>query len=351
MAYLNIVFHNIQHGGIPVNGVNSRANYTATFVQAMNVYQTPTVVGGGVGFVGGRTAAAPGGAAGAPAASAGWGACATVPLPGIVGDTACGIFLCESQQYIHVDYTHWGGLAPAVPAGIPTAIPAFPLPVGGLLPAYVVAGFSPCAALNTLCAFFYGSTDPSVAPTLPPTVTSPGWLTAAGQALACLGTGDGALFGPLQAPYGSDRYAILFQATRRTYPSGAPITGVFVHTKNTLADPGTQIATLCRLFPNEIIFGDLNFNLRIDRQVESLAHAVGATHTILAIQQTGVGAPPYYCTRYPPVGPANSCLDYALVPNAQVINVELWARQPTVVPTLSTNASDHSVMMLRIHCI
>lgn len=331
MPYLNIVFHNTRHGGASVNQVNSRANYTVNFVTAFNVFQT----NGGPG----ATAAAPGGVAGAVPGV--WGNCVTSTMA--VANAASGIFLCESHPYIHADYNNWQGIAPAVPAGIPTAIPTFPTD-------YIASGFTPFVALNTLCAYFMGLDDNNAvgaraAPAA--VVASTEWMSAPNRALSCLGTGAAALLNG-NAPWGSDRYGILFQARYRTYPNNDSITGVFVHTKNTDADPSSQIVALCREYPNSIIFGDLNVNLRQGYTLESLTHAVGATHTILALQD--VASNLYYYTRYDGLGAGTACLDFALIPNAHTADVELWSHRAGAAATLSTNNSDHSVMMLKIRC-
>lgn len=325
MPYLDIVFHNIQHGGLPVNRIDSRRHYSVDFVAQMNVFQSNA----GPGSI----------AAGIAPPSAGWGGSVTSWGVGHPPASACGIFFCESQDYTHADYANWQGDALR---GIPTAIPVFPVD-------YIMSGYTPIAALNTLCAFLEGNTEnPAVgvpvAAGVPPVYASAHWF--GNQALRCLGTGAAPLLDG-NALWGSDRYGILFQAARRTYPDGNAITGFFVHIKNTNADPGTQIAALCTNYPNSIIFGDLNFNLRTLLQERSLREAVRGTHTILAIQQVG-GI--YYHTRYVAPGGGTSCIDYALVPNAQVANVELWAQRIAAAATLFRNGSDHSVMMLRIRC-
>ena len=332
MPYLNIVFHNTQHGGKSINQRTSRADYTGHFVAQMNVFQSNA----GPGFL-----------PGAPAApSSGWGGSVTGAA------TACGIFLCESPPYNNQNYRYW--LETVGPSALPSAIPK--------LPDYFGSGLSPYRdPPNNLCAFLEGAPQsvPLGTPGAPAAVNlivhSPHWFGSPPQALRCLGTGAAGLLGPNQAPWGSDRYGILFQAVNRRYPnpSSDSITGVFVHTKNTNADPGTQIAALCTWQPDAIIFGDLNLDLRQYFKQESLAIAVRRTHRILAIQQVAPsgGAGNYYYTRYDSTGSGTACLDYALVPLRFAPYVELWAyRTSTAVPTLFTNHSDHSVMMLRIHC-
>jgi hypothetical protein len=333
MPYLNIVFHNIQHGGRAVNQPTSRQDYTVNFVNNANVYQINGVRG---------TLAAP--VFGSSPTGA-WGACVTRSLA--TPNTASGIFFCESNGYNHADYDDWRAVAPsaAVPGGVPSAIP--PLPAGP-----VGYGYSPFRSTNTRCVFLEGKAhDPAVGAVAAIPIP-PNWVGSANQALRCMGTGSATFLGP-NAPWGSDRYGIVFKAFNRAYfnpvpvPVPVPITGVFVHTKNTEADPGTQIAALCRHFPTEIIFGDLNLNLRKLSNYQSLAYAVGATHTILAIQNA---AGQYYCTRYQGQR-GTACLDFALIPNGQVANVELWAYDPGgAAPSLLKNHSDHSVMMLRIRC-
>ena len=329
MPYLNIIFHNIQHGGMRVNQAVSRANYTTNFVGQMNVYQTHL----GPGMVGN--------AGGAPAGA--WG-------NSVTGANAAGIFLCESHDYNHADYNHW--------QAAPSAIPVFPgFPGNALNPPvagnFINSGYTPFGPLNLLCAYFEGANENAVGAPVPPQYPSgPApwafWMGSANHAHRCIGTGAAQLFNGNKPP-GSDRYGILFQVYRRHYPAPADrILGLFVHVKNTAADPGTQIAALCNRFPNAIVFGDLNLNLRHQLKHESLSAAVSNTHTILAIQTPGGG---FYYTRYNAAGAGRSCLDYALVPNNHVNDVELWAHQPAAgVATLSTNNSDHSVMMLRIRC-
>jgi hypothetical protein len=335
MPYLNIVFHNTQHGGLSINQTTSRQDYTVNFVAAANVFQTSTGPG--------ATAAAVGGAYGLSGA---WGACVTwwpTATSPAGANAASGIFLCESPAYDHPDYTYWNGHAPALPAMPSSAIPVFPN-------SHVLSGYTPFVSLNTLCAFLYGRDENhaiGVTGVVPAVIASGEWIHSPNQALACLGTGAAPLLNHA-APWGSDRYGILFQASHRTYPNGDAITGVFVHTKNTDADPGTQIASLCRHFLSSIIFGDLNLNLRNTLARDSLAYAIGATHTILAIQSAPAG--PYYYTRYDAHGAGTACLDFALIPNAHITDVELWAHRPGAAVTLSRHHSDHSVMMLRIQC-
>lgn len=331
MAYLNIVFHNIQHGGAVINGVNSRQHYAVNLPGQLNVYQTAAGPG--------STAGAVGGPAGAVAGV--WGNCATATMAAPVNTS--GIFFCESHDYGHADYNNWQGAPPAVPATGINAVPAFPVN-------YINSGFTPYATLNTLCAYLIGNPDNNavgVRAAPAPVVASPHWMTAANRALCCLGTGAAPLLNG-NAPWGSDRYGILFQAQYRTFPNGDGITGIFVHIKNTDADPGTQIAALCRNYPGSIIFGDLNLNLRQGFTRASLQEAIGNTHTLLAI--TDVVGGNYYYTRYDAFGAGTACLDYALIPNVHVADVELWSRRAGAAATLSTNNSDHSVMMLRIRC-
>lgn len=316
MPYLNIVFHNVRGGGAGrINQSNGLINYAVKFVAQMNVYQTHNL-NGPLSYNGG------------------WGECVT-GWPG-TPNTASGIFFCESQPYGL--YVGWN-----------QAIPTFNFGFTG-------SGFAPYTSLKALCAFLEGEKENSAigAPNqvdLRP--SSVGWVGT--RSLRCLGTGVSELVGSEKAPFGSDRYGILFQAAYRTYPNGDRIEGVFVHTKNTEADPGTQIVALCRRFPDAIVFGDLNFDLRRPMNYEALSYAVGATHEILAIQNTA-DANQYYCTHYVSNTIGTGCLDYALVPKAQIGKVELWAYRPPPpqngdpIPTLFTNDSDHSVMMLRICC-
>lgn len=323
MPYLDIVFHNTQHGNNSINQAGSRAYYTTGFIAAANAFQSN--VGSG-----NTPANVP--------PSAGWGNC-------VAGaNNASGIFLCESPPYDDNDYNHWQGNALAVPP-VPSAIPAFPTD-------HTNSGFTPFGVVNTLCAFLEGEPEaaPAVgAPVIPAPALNPTsvhWIGT--QGIRCLGTGATVMRNG-QAPWGSDRYGIKFQAHRRSYPNGNNITGIFIHIKNTHADPGTQIAALCREYPTEIIFGDLNLNLRQPLNLESLGHAIGATHTILALQNP-TGGNQYYITHQTVGLAAGTCLDYALIPNAHVADVELWAHRPGAAATLSSNNSDHSVMMLRIRC-
>jgi hypothetical protein len=306
MPHLDIVFQNIRSNfGIVSGGAGTYVGFDA----AVNVFE-------GNAF-GGPVRGGPGYGVAAP--SLGWGGSVTAGG----GGGASSIFLCESPTY--AAYAGW--VAPALPAG------------------HIIAGLTPYGALNKLCAAFDGpaGAPPAVAAAVPPV----GSFGGAGR-VHYLGTG--AMFAGAP-PAGSDRYAIFFQAEWRypvlgPGPAGPQVTGVFVHTKNTQACPGTQLAALCRRFPDEIIFGDLNLDLRQPAKAASLAAAVGATHTILALQHGGG----YYFTHYA-MGGGSSALDFALVPNAFAPNVELWAHRPNpAIATLWTNGSDHCVMMLRITC-
>jgi len=236
--------------------------------------------------------------------------------------------------------------------GADWAIPPAPAPAYSAVPdlTLIQHSFIPSGGNNFVCAFLEGLPDAAPPAGALPALPARNWLGKRNPncALQCVGTGDPNIYNTF-APPGSDRYAVYFQATHRTYPDSSPIKGLFVHTKNTGADTGTQLAALCRRFPNEIIFGDLNFDLRIDLKRQSLEAAVGETHVILAIQQaSGLG---FYCTRYQAGGGGTSCIDFALIPRTQIRNVELWARDPgEAVRRLDRNNSDHSVMMLRIHC-
>ncbi|VVS95097.1 endonuclease/exonuclease/phosphatase family protein [Desulfoluna spongiiphila] len=305
MAYLDIVFHNIRRNMVIVGA--GQAYYNG-FPAAANVGQ-----GAGGAFV-------------VPGPSAAWGASVTGAA------TAAGIFLCEAPAYGSF-FANWD-----VP----------PLNILGNL------GMVP--ATDRRCLYLRGGAPAgpvAVLPAVPMQIGAAAWfgrglLGAPDHGIRCLGTGA-VNFPPLpvpSAPPGSDRFALLFQADWNYNGSAQRVTGLFVHTKNTQADPGTQIVALCRLFPNEIIFGDMNLNLREVYKNTSLSYAVGGTHTILALRQVGGGGN-YYHTRYAGGG-GTSTIDYALVPNAQVANVELWARCPGPVPVLQQNGSDHSVMMLRI---
>jgi len=319
MSYLDILFHNIQQGGLGrINTAASRANYTTVLPSQMNVLQTPTAHG-----------YAPGGAGGAPVASLAWGANITG------GANACGMFFCESSPYPGLpNPTNYHDNWRTPPSAVPNLA--------------AIGSLAPSANLNQLCAFLEGVRDAGPLPA--PIISSiPGaaWLgkSDANCALHCVGTGDPTLYGA-HAPPGSDRYALYFEATNRTYPGGIEsITGVFVHVKNTDADPGTQIAALCRQFPQQIIFGDLNLDIRCQLKAASLQAAIARTHALLALQQCTVNRL-YYATH------GNTSLDYALVPNAYVNHVELWAHDNGGgAYNLNTNGSDHSVMMLRIHCV
>jgi len=305
MAYLDIVFHNIRRNMAIVRA--GQAYYNG-FPAAANVGQGT------------------GGAFAAPGPSAAWG-------PSITGvATAAGIFLCEAPGYTSF-YSNWD-VPPLSPVGALGMVPATDrrcLYLRGGAPAVLVAGI-PAVPMQIGTAAWFGRR----------------LLGAPDHGIRCLGTGA-VNFPALpvsSAPPGSDRYALFFQADWNYFGSAQRVTGLFVHTKNTQADPGTQIAALCRLFPNEIIFGDMNLNLRDAYKNTSLSCAIAGTHTILALRQAGGGGA-YYHTRYAG-GAGTSTIDYALVPNAQVANVELWAQCPGPVPVLLQNGSDHSVMMLRI---
>jgi hypothetical protein len=309
MPYIDVVFQNIRSSlGIIAAG---QAYYDAF----------PGIANVGQGNAGPFVAAA--------APSAAWGGSVTGAV------TSAGIFLCETPGYGNF-YHNWD--PPNVVAG------------GNV-------GLAP--ATNLRCVYLRGGAPGApgpaagVAPAVANQVGGAHWfgrsLFGSNHCIRCLGTGA-VNFPPLAvpaAPPGTDRYALLFQADWPYSGTAQRVTGLFVHTKNTAADPGTQIAALCRLFPNDIIFGDLNLNLRQAHKEQSLAFAVGGTHTILAIRQAAGGGN-YYFTHYLGMAGA-STLDYALVPNAQVAHVELWAHDPGAgVPRLSVNGSDHSVMMLRI---
>lgn len=162
---------------------------------------------------------------------------------------------------------------------------------------------------------------------------------------------------PLPLP-GSDRYGILFHVATRTYPDHeqTPIAGLFVHVKNTDADPGTQIAALCWYFPGHIIFGDLNIDIRKELKRQSLVAAICRTHTLKYHSESLLyqdGTP--YFTHYKK-GDSNrlngkSTLDYALVPNgfAEYVSISGFPKGG-VAYQLDTNGSDHAVMMMRIQC-
>ncbi len=350
MPYLDIVFHNLNHGGNPVNQNNSRNFYTS-YSANVNVYQT---VGGGAGQTAGAAAAAP--------PSAAWGASITGAA------TACGIFFCESHAYLDPDYNRWDGNAPAVPAIGYSAVPNFPVNhlTSGFTPFHIPFGGNP----NTICAFLGGDSEkiggavgglPRIGPAAQ-TVSPPDDGGGNPQALDCLGTGALGVFGAVgNAPWGSDRYALLFQVRHRVYPGGGGnavnrIKGLFVHTKNTHADTSSQLIALCNQFNDHIIFGDLNFDLRLPNNLlkrESFGQAISGTHSILAIERVGGGGQ-YYFTRHAGNAfgaPGTSTIDFALVPNARTAHIELWSqRLAGGVPTLQRNASDHAVMMLRIRC-
>jgi hypothetical protein len=353
MPYLDIVFHNIRAGGaLRVGPANSRAYYTR-YPTLVNVCQTPAGAGG---------ALVPRTMLGGGYASLGWGA----NIAGALG-RACGMFFCESSPYTvfpgSLYNPNWGAAMPAAAPAFPTVALNAAVPVGpgpNLLPPNpapnpappnsIGNSFTPWASAIHLCAFLEGYPDTAPPPIVPLAPASANWLVKSNPncPIRCIGTGDptAPLYGA--APPGSDRYAIYFQATNRTYNAlGNPISGLFVHTKNTAADPGTQITALCRQFPNSVIFGDLNFDITNALKLQSLNASINGTHTVLAIQQAVGG--PYYKT-HKTMANWNSCLDYALVPNAFTGHVEIWGYKPGAIPVLHPNGSDHSVMMLRIFC-
>lgn len=61
---------------------------------------------------------------------------------------------------------------------------------------------------------------------------------------------------------------------------------------------GTQVAALCRDFLNDIIFGDLNINIRNALIRASLAAVVAGTHQILAMNTGFAPSAPCIFTRY-----------------------------------------------------
>lgn len=162
---------------------------------------------------------------------------------------------------------------------------------------------------------------------------------------------------PPVAPPGSHRYGIYFQAGWNYHGGLVPVTGLFVHTMHGAvvpgghppgrveADMGTQIAALCRLFPDAIVFGDLNLDMVSQWKRTSLSEAVGGTHRLLFLRQNG--GLPYITHPAPPR--RGTAIDYALVPDAHTQDVEIWGvREPGAAATLWRNGSDHSVMRLRI---
>lgn len=294
MAFADIIFHNIQSRNAIFDGAGSYDYYLGA---------------GDDGFAANRwtnSARERGNDANAPF----WGKSVT----GV--DAPVAILLCETPVYanFHPNWqVNWQGFLP------------------------VLHGFEPAASANRLCAFWPGPFAPQDAD--PP---EPNWTYVNGVYLQGTGIPLGGA-----APPGSDRYGIRFELHWHYSDEAVRVGGIFVHTKNTRADPGTQIAALCREFPNDIIFGDLNLNLRDGLKLASLASAVGGTHQILALQQQGGQ---FYHTRYNAAGGGTSCLDFALVPLARVENVVVWAQDPgAAAPVLTRNGSDHSVMKLRIH--
>jgi hypothetical protein len=266
-----------------------------------------------------------------------------IPGPSCHANQAAAVFLCESPGYMQYNHTIWPAVA---------------------VPGAIEAGLSPPLAGNKNCVVFPGPV-PSAGTLIAPPPSGPAgigptWFSAgSGGGIHCLGTGHATLLGG--APPGSDRYALYFEAIF-AYPGpvylgwqtqGPAISGLFVHTKNTDADPGTQIAALCRRFPNAIIFGDLNLDIRSNSKRESLSYAIGNTHEILALMNSNT---PYY-THYTRGSNSNvwkgsSTLDYALIPQAFVQHVELWGEVlGGTAPRLSNNKSDHAILMLRIECL
>lgn len=311
MPYIDLVFHNIASRIAIVTA--TPAAYLG-FPATTNVYQSAAGAGG----------AGPFPAYGVAPASAGWGASVTTAA----GPAA--IFLCECPPYPQFNPA-WA--PPALPAGHQAA---------GLMPL-------PGVVLNKLVAPFDGPA-PFAMPMVPgPHLANqlPGaaWFGGMGG-IRHLGTGridvNGGGVLDLAVP-GSDRYATAFQAAW-TYPDFSAIRGLFVHTKNTGADPGTQVVALCRALPDHIVFGDLNVDVSWPLKLTSLAAAVGATHQVLLVRQPG-GAP--YATRQA----GASTLDCALIPHAHVGDVELRARRPAAPAVLAANGSDHAVMHLRIRCV
>lgn len=354
MPYLDIVFHNIRSGGRKcVNPVTSRAYYTE-FPNTVNVCQTP----GGGGFI-------PATLAGGGFASAGWGANIVGPAGG-----ACGMFFCESSPYPYFSGSsynaNWSAAMAPPPPVIPLPPPVFPVvplnsavPVGPgapnaapnpAAPKSIKNSFTPYVGKLQRCAFLEGYPDQAPPAAVPLAPVSGNWLVKNNLncPIQCIGTGDPAppLYGA--APPGSDRYAIYFQATNRVYNGlGNSITGLFVHTQNTVGDPGTQLTALCTQFPNAIIFGDLNFDITNRFKLQSLNASINGTHTVLAIQQAAGGS---YFKTHKLMASWSSCLDYALVPNAFTTHVELWGNRTGAIPVLHPYNSDHSIMMLRVYC-
>lgn len=246
----------------------------------------------------------------------------------------------------------WNGLAWTAqqPMGIPPA-PAFSA-VPDLT--NMQESFIPAGSSNYCSVFMEGL--PDMSRPVDDSLQDENWLGKSNpcSVLQCLGSGDPNLYDGA-APPGSDRYAVYFQAINRTYYSedgiGDAISGLFVHTM-AAADPGTQLAALCQDFPDSILFGSLNVDIKkiIGGQslsLFSLQTAIQNTHTILAIRQAD-GT--FYSTCKPPDGLLGTCQNYALIPNAYVVHVELWGCRKGDETILETNYSDHSVLMLRIHC-
>ncbi|MBL4703361.1 MAG: hypothetical protein JKY54_02510, partial [Flavobacteriales bacterium] len=88
--------------------------------------------------------------------------------------------------------------------------------------------------------------------------------------------------------HGSDRYSLLFEA-KKNYPApiNTPIKGLFVHIKNKDASQGAQIASICRCYPDYIIFGDMNIDLLTRHKFDALTALIEGTHAILAIKEGG----------------------------------------------------------------
>lgn len=246
----------------------------------------------------------------------------------------------------------WNGLAWTAlqPMGIP------PAPVFSAVPdlTNMLESFIPSGSNNSVSVFMEGL--PDMSRPVDDSLEDENWLGKSNpcSVLQCLGTGDPNLYDGA-APPGSDRYSVYFQAINRTYYSaegiGDAISGLFVHTI-AAADPGTQLVALCQDFPDSILFGSLNVDIKkiIGGQpltLHSLQAAIENTHTILAIQQAD-GT--FYSTCKTPDDLWDACRDYALIPNAYIEHVELWAYQNGDEAVLQTNYSDHSVLMLRIHC-
>jgi hypothetical protein len=255
-------------------------------------------------------------------------------------------------------YDNWFGLPQwngrAWTALQPMGIP--PAPVFSAVPdlTNMPQSFTPAGSNNYGSVFMEGL--PDMSQPVDDSLQDEGWLGKSNpcSVLQCLGTGDPDLYDGY-APPGSDRYAIYFQAINRTYYSeegiGDAISGLFIHTMEA-ADPGTQLVALCQDFPDSILFGSLNLDISnvVGGQLLSLASlqaAIEDSHTVLAIQQAN-GT--FYSTYKTPDGPWEGCRDYALIPNAYVPHVELWACQNGNDAVLEANHSNHSVLMLRIHC-